>query len=119
MRSLGANWRSRDAGSANKREAPSSSRNGPDLDPVLNETKQQILPLDGGYFRSQETLSKASGILSDLWNDEACRSAERAKVRETEALIATVAKRPPRRRNSTPSRFSGVRSSKTLSLTAE
>lgn len=56
---------------------------------MINQTRQQILPLDGGYFRSQETLSKASGILADLWNDEAWRSGVRAKVRETEALIAT------------------------------
>lgn len=88
--SLGANWRSRKVRSANQRDVAPSSPSDADLDFVLRQTKQQILPLDGGYFRSQETLFKASVILSDLWNDRAWRSADRAKVREVEALIATA-----------------------------
>jgi succinate dehydrogenase/fumarate reductase flavoprotein subunit len=89
VRSLGANWTTREVRSASQREARPSSHNAVDLDAVVTLTKQQVLPLDGGYFRSQETLSKASGILSALWNDEAWRSGDRAKVRQAEALIAT------------------------------
>lgn len=89
VHSLGANWETREVRSASQREAPTSSRNGVDLDSVITQTKQQILPLDGGYFRNHESLSKASGILLALWNDGAWRSGDRAKVREAEALIAT------------------------------
>lgn len=89
VRSLGANWATRQVRSANEREAIPYPRNRGDLGTVIAQTKQQVLPLDGGYFRNQESLSKASGILSSLWNDESWRSADRAKVREVEALIAT------------------------------
>lgn len=88
-RALGANWKTREVRSAAQREAPPSPDNGADLDAVITQTKQQILPLDCGYFRNQESLSKASDMLSALWNDEAWRLADRAKVREAEALIAT------------------------------
>jgi succinate dehydrogenase/fumarate reductase flavoprotein subunit len=89
VRLLGTNWKTREVRSATQREAPPSTHGGADLDSVITQTKQQILPLDVGYFRSQESLSKASGILSALWNDESWRSGDRAKVREVEALIAT------------------------------
>jgi succinate dehydrogenase/fumarate reductase flavoprotein subunit len=89
VRSLGANWTTREVRSPTQREAPPSPHNGADLDSVITQTKQQILPLDGGYFRNQESLSKASDVLSGLWNDQAWRSSDRAKVREAEALIAT------------------------------
>lgn len=88
-RALGANWKTREVRSATQREVPPSPDNGADLDAVITQTKQQILPLDCGYFRNQESLSKASDMLSALWNDEAWRLGDRAKVREAEALIAT------------------------------
>jgi succinate dehydrogenase/fumarate reductase flavoprotein subunit len=88
--SLGSVWKSRHVRPANERAAVSAATANGDLDAVLKQAKEQILPLDGGYFRSHDSLSGAAQKLSDLWHDTAWRSGTVAKVREAEALIATA-----------------------------
>lgn len=90
VRSLGSVWKSRPVRPANERAAVSAGTAHGDLDAALEQAKNQILPLDGGYFRSHESLSRAARTLSDLWHDTAWRSGPAAKVREAEALIATA-----------------------------
>jgi len=90
VRSLGATWKSRHVRPANERAGVSAATAHGDLDAVLEQAKEQILPLDGGYFRSHDSLSRAAQSLSDLWRDTAWRSGPAAKVREAEALIATA-----------------------------
>jgi succinate dehydrogenase/fumarate reductase flavoprotein subunit len=90
IQSLSAKWRSRTTRSANERSNVNPVRAATDIDAVLEEAKQQVLPLDGGYFRNHESLSKASSRLADLWHEERWRIHRTARVREAEALIATA-----------------------------
>ncbi|WP_210210053.1 FAD-dependent oxidoreductase [Rhizobium grahamii] len=90
VRSLGANRRGRKIHSANEHSNVNPVRNPSDVHEVLEIAKQQILPLNGGFFRDRATLSEASRKLADLWQDQSWRSKRTAKVREAEALIATA-----------------------------
>lgn len=87
---LGASWASRRTQPASERNAAGRQHDQSDIGHVLGEIKQLLLPLDGGYFRNHESLSRTLGKLADLWNDQSWRSAGAAKVREAEAIIATA-----------------------------
>ncbi|TDK39779.1 FAD-dependent oxidoreductase [Rhizobium deserti] len=89
VRSLGKNWRSRSVRTAAERPPTRPSGASTDIEAVLDIVKQQMLPLDKGYFRNQKSLSDTEHLLSDLWHDESWRTGRASKVREAEALIAT------------------------------
>lgn len=90
-RSLGAHSRTRPTVTASRHQPSAPTAHGRrDVGDVLATAKQQILPLDRGYFRSTETLEAASANLETLWRDDSWRTARSTKVREAEALIATA-----------------------------
>lgn len=90
VQSLGANWRDREVRSANGQLRERADHATRDVDAVLNDVKQQVLPLDGGFFRNHDRLSVVSKKLASLWRDESWRLHRTTKVREVEALIATA-----------------------------
>ncbi|SIR35387.1 Succinate dehydrogenase/fumarate reductase, flavoprotein subunit [Rhizobium sp. RU35A] len=90
VKALGPLWRSR---TVHRVSAVAASDRGEANDTVADVTdivKQQILPVDRGFFRTAETLTAASQSLNALWADETWRSRRNARVREAEALIATA-----------------------------
>ncbi len=61
---------------------------------VIEQIKGETLPLDRGFFRSEESLSRNATKLETLWRDDAWRrpgdAYDAARIREAEALIATA-----------------------------
>lgn len=61
---------------------------------VIERIKGETLPLEKGFFRSEESLAANEAVLGDLWRDRDWRQAgngyDAARIREAEALIATA-----------------------------
>jgi succinate dehydrogenase/fumarate reductase flavoprotein subunit len=90
-KSLGAMWHSRTVRRATQQErVRADEQSVAHLSEVVDQVKQQILPLDRGFFRTEATLAAAAETLHGLWNDQSWRVPHAAKVREVESLIATA-----------------------------
>ncbi len=90
VRSIGTDWCSRSVRPAADRSPIRPLGADDEVKAVLDLVKQQMLPLEVGYFRSQKSLSDTEHLLSDLWHEQSWRAADPAKVREAEALISTA-----------------------------
>ncbi|MFD2249256.1 succinate dehydrogenase/fumarate reductase flavoprotein subunit [Pseudochelatococcus lubricantis] len=56
---------------------------------VVTEVRKAILPLDGGYFRTEASLLRQQALFDGLWRDPAWRTGLPGS-REAEALLATA-----------------------------
>ncbi|MFS8046052.1 FAD-dependent oxidoreductase [Rhizobium sp. BR 314] len=90
VRALGRNWRTRRTTRVTDPAKGTASNDASDVLAVIEVAKRHILPLDGGFFRTQSTLEAASKDLRALWDDRSWRSAGNARAREAEAFIATA-----------------------------
>ncbi len=61
---------------------------------VIEAIRSETLPLDKGFFRSQDSLDRNAAELGALWRDDVWRrpgdAYDAARIREAEALIATA-----------------------------